>query len=127
MTACMRKVRAQRRRDGDAYYFNWLLNIPAAQQQPFQVNHQSVAALRLSRQLPRHELIAELRRAFSAIVTGNVKENGIRMIEAHGPFELASEGDLIKALDDLLGQFVRQGRMKLLGEYRPCYRVVSID
>ena len=127
MWACMRKVRQQRRRDGDAYYFNWLLNIPREQQRPFVVNHANVAALRLSRDLPRHELIAELRRAFSAIVTGNVKENGIRMIEQHGPFELSSQGDLVAALDNLLAQFVRQGRMKLIGNYQPCYRVIPLD
>lgn len=126
MTASMRRIRRQRRRDGDAYYFNWLLNIPVAQQRPFHVTHDSVAALRLSRDLPRHELIAELRRAFSAIVTGNVKENGIRMIEKHGPFQLASDRVLVTALDNLLTQFVAQGRMKLLGEYRPCYRVVPV-
>ncbi len=122
--ACMRRIRAQRRRDGDAYYFNWLLAIPAEHQRPFQVTHETVAALRLSRELTRHLLIAELRRAFSAIVTGNVKEHGILMIEKHGPFTLASDGELVIALESLLTQFVRQGRMRLIGEYKPCYRVV---
>jgi predicted Rossmann-fold nucleotide-binding protein len=121
---CMRRIRTQRRRDGDAYYFNWLLSIPSEHQKPFQVSHESVAALRLSRDLPRHTLIAELRRAFSAIVTGNVKENGIRMIEERGPFVLASDQELVVALDQLLTQFVRQGRMRLIGEYKPCFRVV---
>ncbi|MBM4206306.1 MAG: DUF3412 domain-containing protein, partial [Gammaproteobacteria bacterium] len=122
--ARMRRIRTQRRRDGDAYYFSWLLSIPPEHQKPFQVTHESVAALRLSRDLPRHQLITELRRAFSAIVTGNVKENGIRMIEERGPFVLASEPELVTALDRLLTQFVHQGRMRLNGEYKPCYRVV---
>ncbi|MEZ5557232.1 MAG: nucleotide 5'-monophosphate nucleosidase PpnN [Pseudomonadales bacterium] len=119
----VRAVRRQRRRDGDAYYFNWLLKVPLDHQQPFAVSHDSVAGLRLSRDLPAHELAVALRRAFSAIVTGNVKDNGIRMIREHGPFELHSDASLLQALEHLLEQFVRQGRMKLEGAYRPCYRV----
>ncbi len=121
----VRQVRSQRRQDGDAFYFNWLLKIPRDHQLPFHVSHESVAGLRLSREQPVHTLIADLRRAFSAIVTGNVKDEGIRMIEEHGPFELHADADLMAALDRLLEQFVQQGRMKLEGEYRPCYRVVS--
>ena len=39
---------------------------------------------------PAHELAADLRRAFSGIVTGNVKENGVRAIEKLGPYELTA-------------------------------------
>jgi pyrimidine/purine-5'-nucleotide nucleosidase len=120
----IRRVRRQRRRDGDAYYFNWLLKVPLEHQQPFEVDHDSVAALRLSRDLPPHDLAVALRRAFSAIVTGNVKEHGIRMIQRHGPFDLHSDAALTDALDHLLRQFVAQRRMKLeSARYRPCYRV----
>ncbi len=124
--AAVRQVRRQRRRDGDAYYFNWLLNVPQAQQQPFVVTHESVAALQLSRDLPTHELAANLRCAFSAIVTGNVKADGIRLIRDKGPFELRADASLTDALDGLLTKFVKQGRMKLAAaEYRPCYRVLG--
>ncbi len=127
MGSRIRRVRRQRRRDGDAYYFNWLMQIPVAHQLPFVVDHDSVAGLKLSRDLPPHELAVALRRAFSAIVTGNVKDYGIRMIERHGPFELHSDASLTKALDQLLRQFVSQGRMKLEStDYDPCYRVVRI-
>jgi len=127
MGDAIRRVRRQRRRDGDAYYFNWLLKIPHDHQQPFVVSHASVAALRVSRDLPVHELAVALRRAFSAIVTGNVKDHGIRMIRAQGPFELHSDARLVDALDRLLRQFVVQGRMKLASaSYKPCYRVVRI-
>jgi pyrimidine/purine-5'-nucleotide nucleosidase len=120
----IRRVRRQRRRDGDAYYFNWLLKVPLEHQRPFEVDHDSVAALRLSRDLPPHDLAVALRRAFSAIVTGNVKDHGIRMIQRHGPFELHSDAVLTDALDHLLRQFVAQRRMKLeSASYRPCYRV----
>ena len=123
----IRAVRRQRRRDGDAYYFNWLMEIPLQHQTPFVVDHASVAELRLSRDLPVHELAVELRRAFSAIVTGNVKDHGIRMIKQHGPFDLHSDQSLVDALDELLRQFVVQGRMKLEGaSYDPCYRVVRV-
>ncbi|MGR9105955.1 MAG: nucleotide 5'-monophosphate nucleosidase PpnN [Gammaproteobacteria bacterium] len=119
----IRDVQVQRRRDGDAYYFNWLLRIPEAHQHPFQVSHEEVASLNLSRRQPRHELAVALRRAFSAIVTGNVKEHGIRMIQKYGPLRLAGDPDLAEALDRLLTTFTAQGRMKLRGEYRPCYTI----
>jgi predicted Rossmann-fold nucleotide-binding protein len=121
----VRRVRRHRRQVGDAYYFNWLLNVPLAHQQPFQVTHENVAALRLSADLPAHELVVNLRRAFSAIVTGNVKDEGIRMIESHGPFELHSDRHLIGALEQLLRSFSENGRMKLIGPYEPCYRVAA--
>lgn len=123
----MRKVRKQRRRDGDAYYFNWLLEVPGAHQYPFEVSHENVAGLTLSRDLPTHELAVNLRCAFSAIVTGNVKAHGTEMIQDKGPFELHADASITDALDGLLKQFVQQGRMKLSTvDYQPCYRVVSV-
>ena len=123
MGRAIREVRRQRRRDGDAYYYNWLLGVPVAHQAPFEVNHATVSALTLSRDLPAHELAVNLRRAFSAIVTGNVKDQGIRMIRKNGPFELHADTSLITALDALLKRFVAQGRMKLAGRYEPCFVV----
>jgi pyrimidine/purine-5'-nucleotide nucleosidase len=72
-----------------------------------------------------HLLAADLRRAFSGIVAGNVKEEGMRNIEAHGPFEIHGDMDIMKALDALLRAFVEQRRMKMSGEYKPCYRVLA--
>jgi predicted Rossmann-fold nucleotide-binding protein len=115
-------IRAQRRNTGDAFYFNWLLHVGLAYQTPFEVNHSSVAALQISRDLPAHELAANLRRAFSALVTGNIKAHGTRMIEEYGPFHLSGDAVIMNALDSTLGAFVAEGRMKLAGEsYRPCY------
>ncbi len=125
LSDAIRLVRKQRRRDGDAYYFNWLLKIPFAHQVPFDVTHESVADLDLDPGLPRHEIAVNLRRAFSAIVTGNVKDYGIRMIERDGPFELRCGREVKRALDKLLDRMVKKGRMKLATEaYKPCYRVV---
>ena len=47
-------------------------------------------ALELHRDQPAHSLAVNLRRAFSGIVAGNVREAGIARVEKHGPFELAA-------------------------------------
>jgi pyrimidine/purine-5'-nucleotide nucleosidase len=118
------QVREYRRAHSDSYNFNWLLQIPHELQLPFQTTHESMRDLRLHRSQPAHELAADLRRAFSGIVTGNVKENGIAAIERYGPFELRGDASIVQPLDELLTAFVRQGRMKLPGsEYHPCYRL----
>ena len=117
-------VRDYRRTKSDAYNYNWLLHIPFELQQPFEPTHERMAALQLRRDTPPHMLAADLRRAFSGIVAGNVKEHGIKLIEEHGPFELHGDPELTGPLDALLQAFVRQRRMKIAGEYRPCYRVV---
>lgn len=123
----IRKVQSARRRTGDAFYFNWLMEIPYEFQAPFEVTHESVRSLVLHRDLPLHELASNLRRAFSAIVTGNVKEQGIRLIRQNGPFEIRGDKTLTDLLDGLLSGFVAQGRMRLASTtYEPCYRVVSL-
>ncbi|MDR2214474.1 MAG: nucleotide 5'-monophosphate nucleosidase PpnN [Nevskiaceae bacterium] len=118
------RVRAQRRANNDSYNFNWLLRVPEDFQHPFVVNHASMSGLELHRDLPQHVLLANLRRAFSGIVSGNVKEQGITEIDQHGPFELNGDPAVMQLLDELLRGFVADGRMKLPGsEYRPCYRI----
>ena len=121
----METVRRHRRRTGDSYNFNWTLRIPRALQLPFEVSHESVAKLSLSLDQPLHERAANLRRVFSAIVAGNVKENGIRQIAAHGPFQIHGDPRLLQPLDALLASFIAQRRMKISGEYRAVYRVVT--
>jgi hypothetical protein len=122
----MEEVREFRKTNSDSYNFNWLLSVPAEFQHPFEVTHESMRALALHRDQPVHLLAADLRRAFSGIVTGNVKENGIRSIERSGPYELSGDPDIMALLDELLSAFVAQRRMKLPGTvYRPCYRLVA--
>jgi predicted Rossmann-fold nucleotide-binding protein len=119
-------VREFRRQRKDSYNFNWLLSIRPQFQHPFEVTHESMRALALGRDQPAHELAANLRRAFSGIVTGNVKEHGIYAIDRYGPYELAGDPHLMRLLDELLAAFVEQGRMKLPGSvYRPVYRLVA--
>jgi predicted Rossmann-fold nucleotide-binding protein len=121
----VRKVRRARRDSGDAFYYNWLLSVPADFQRPFRPTHETMAALHLKAGRPIHELAADLRRAFSGIVAGNVKEEGIRAVRDHGPWELKADPALLEPLDKLLEGFVAAGRMKLVGEYVPCYRLTS--
>jgi hypothetical protein len=120
------RVRDYRRRESDSYGFNWLLRIPIEFQRPFEVTHQSMRALRLSHDQPVHERAANLRRVFSGIVAGNIKEYGVASIEKNGPFELCGEKSIMEPLDQLLRSFIAQHRMKLAGSvYTPCYRLVA--
>ena len=124
MNKGIHQVREQRIREKDSFFFNWSLTVPLAFQLPFQPSHQAMAELKLHRDQPLHELAADLRRAFSGIVAGNVKEPAMLAIEQHGPFSVSGDVEIMQALDALLASFVEQRRMKISGEYRPCYRVV---
>ncbi|MCU4676083.1 nucleotide 5'-monophosphate nucleosidase PpnN [Catenovulum sp. 2E275] len=120
----MANVRAHRRETGDAYHFNWSLKIEPDFQQPFAPTHNNVAELNLNLAQDKALLAANLRRTFSAIVAGNVKEEGIREIKQHGPFTINGEPQLMTMIDNLLKAFVEQGRMKLPGTtYKPCYQI----
>jgi predicted Rossmann-fold nucleotide-binding protein len=119
------KVLAHRKKVGEAFNFNWNLKIPEGFQHPFNVTHESVAALDLHLDRPVYERAVALRRLFSALVAGNVKENGIRQIEEKGPFLVHGDRALVEPLDDLLAQFIAQNRMKLSGDYKPVYRIVA--
>ncbi|MDH3634844.1 MAG: nucleotide 5'-monophosphate nucleosidase PpnN [Gammaproteobacteria bacterium] len=122
MTAGLESVRNFRREHSDAYYFNWLLNIDHQFQKPFHPSHENVAALNLGREQDLHLLAADLRRVFSAIVSGNVKADGIQRIEKNGPFVIRGEKQIMQSLDALLHSFVAQQRMKVPGKtYTPCY------
>ena len=126
MAEGIENVRAYRHERDEAYFYNWNLVIDADFQQPFEVTHEAMAALNLSRDQPPHELAADLRRAFSGVVAGNVREDGIRRVETHGPFELRGDATVARALDEVLTAFVADHRMKLEGRaYTPCFRVVA--
>lgn len=119
-------VRDFRQVNDDAYYFNWMLTIDAAFQEPFIPNHDNMRNLRLDNTLDHHHLAANLRRVFSGIVAGNVKDEGIRAIEKYGLFEIKGDEKIMGLMDELLASFVTQHRMKLPGkEYVPCYKIVK--
>ena len=122
----MEAVKDYRRYNSDAYYYNWILQIDNEFQNPFIPNHENMSKLEINTDMETHHLAANLRRAFSGIVAGNVKEDGIKAIEENGLFEIRGEKKIMKPLDDLLESFVQQNRMKLPGsKYTPCYKVVT--
>ncbi|WP_313738692.1 nucleotide 5'-monophosphate nucleosidase PpnN [Pseudomonas sp.] len=127
MVEGLKAVKQFRRERNDAFHFNWLLKIDEGFQHPFDPTHENMANLSLRRDLPPHQLAANLRRAFSGIVAGNVKDNGIRLIERHGPYQIHGDSAVMDPLGKLLQAFVDQHRMKLPGgaAYVPCYQVVS--
>ena len=122
----IRQVREYRKAHSDAYYFNWLLKIDQEFQRPFKPTHENMRNLSLHKNQETHLLAANLRRAFSGVVAGNVKEEGIRAIEEHGKYEIHGESAIMEPMDALLASFVEQSRMKLPGKaYVPCYTIVK--
>ncbi len=106
----------------DSYCYNWALTIPPELQTPFEVTHESMAALDLHKDQAPWKLAANLRRAFSGIVTGNVKEYGIKQVQEKGPFVLDGDPDIICSMDKLMRDFIKQGRILLSQrKYKPCY------
>jgi len=125
MKQAMPAVKEYRRQTGDAYSFNWSLRIEPELQLPFQPTHANMSALNLNQDQPKEKLAADLRRMFSGIVAGNVKDIGIREIRAHGPFKIHGDADIMHRMDEMLQGFVAQHRMKLPGSaYVPCYEII---
>ena len=115
-----------RRATEDANFFNWQLHIPLDLQQPFEATHENMRTLNLRKGRPANLLASDLRRAFSGIVSGNVKAAGICAIAEKGPFELYGEQAILDPMDELLAAFVEQQRMKLPNkEYNPCYKLIA--
>lgn len=126
MLAGIQQVRQFRKEKGDAYYFNWQLKIDHVFQQPFIPTHENMRNLALHKDQENHQLAANLRRVFSGIVAGNVKDEGIRAIEQYGHFEIRGDEDIMALMDSLLSSFVEQHRMKLPGKkYLPCYKIIK--
>ncbi len=127
MAEGMEQVKHWRMESNDAFYYNWLLTIDPEFQHPFEPTHEAMTGLEIAGDLPVHRLAANLRRAFSGIVAGNVKPTGVAAVREHGPFEIRGDAKIMQALDELLSGFVRDHRMKLPGgaAYEPCYRVVN--
>jgi predicted Rossmann-fold nucleotide-binding protein len=122
----IRQVREFRKSRSDAYYFNWLLKIDEEFQRPFKPTHENMRNLSLHKNQEKHLLAANLRRAFSGVVAGNVKDEGIRAIEKFGHFEIHGDPSIMGPMDALLASFVAQSRMKLPGKtYTPCYKVIQ--
>ncbi len=126
MQAGIKQIHKFRHTQDDASYFNWLLKINQELQKPFIPTHENMRTLKLDKQQEPHLLAANLRCAFSGIVAGNVKEEGISAIEKHGNFEIQGAQYIMESIDALLKSFVDQNRMKLPGhKYTPCYNIIK--
>ena len=122
----MEDIKSYRRANGDAYQYQWSLKIEPEFQLPFLPSHEVMANLNLKFQTNKAELAANLRKAFSGIVAGNVKAETISLIKHEGPFEIKGDPRLMEMMDKLLSAFVEQQRMKLPGStYIPCYKIVK--
>ena len=85
-----------------------------------------MAGLNLCQGQAPYKLAANLRRAFSGIVAGNVKEYGIQMVAQKGPFKLHGDQAIINFMGKLMTDFIEQGRILLSQrEYVPCYELDS--
>ena len=126
MAKGIEQVRQFRKQHKDAYHFNWLLKIDEEFQRPFNPTHENMRNLVLHSDQEKHLLAANLRRAFSGVVAGNVKEEGVRAIEKYGHFEINGDAEIMAHMDSLLASFVEQNRMKLDGKkYKPCYKIMK--
>ena len=111
----MEEVKTFRRAKGDAYQYQWSLKIEPEFQLPFEPTHEVMSNLNLHFQTNKAVLAANLRKAFSGIVAGNVKGETIKRIKREGVFELRGDPVLMDMMDTLLAAFVKQQRMKLPG------------
>ena len=125
MSKNMQVVEKNRKDLEDAFFFNWSLKIEQDFQEAFIPTHENMSKLNLKLDQPIQTLAANLRKAFSGIVSGNIKPLGIQAIAEKGPFELSGDAKVMAAMDSLLAEFVDQQRMKLKGSYTPCYTLVS--
>jgi len=108
----------------DSFHFNWRLKVDESWQVPFEPTHESMSALNLSKEQPVHKLALNLRKAFSGIVAGNVKPDGVAAVEKNGPFVLNGSPEISQSLDKLLKSFIAEKRMTLpTREYVPCFRI----
>lgn len=119
----MQRVKKQRCETDDAFFFNWSLHVDPVFQMPFEPTHENMASLNLSKNQPKHELAGNLRSAFSGIVAGNVKQSGVERIAKYGPYQLQGDADIMQRLGGLLNSMVEHGRMRISGEYKPCYEI----
>jgi len=125
MQAGLTRVQKSRRKQEDAYHYNWLLTIDPDFQTTFEPTHDNMSALNLHINQPKDQLAANLRRAFSGIVAGNVKTQYVQLIDEKGLYKLHGDVELMKKLDTLLNSFIQQNRMKIAGDYSPCYSITA--
>ena len=122
--AGVERASGERSANNDATYFNWHLHIDEKLQRPFEPTNERMRGLNLNLGQPPHELAAALRCVFSAIVTGNIKETGVKLVEENGPFPIAGPIESIEPLKALLCEFVAERRMTIREDYAPPYTLL---
>ncbi|QSX32527.1 LOG family protein [Shewanella avicenniae] len=124
MRLAMEQVKQHRKQTGDSYQYQWSLTIEPDFQLPFEPTHAAMESLDLHFNQDKAKLAANLRKAFSGIVAGNVKADTMQRVEDLGPFKLRGDAAIMTLMDKLLTAFVQQQRMKLPGShYTPCYEI----
>ncbi|UNB81860.1 DUF3412 domain-containing protein [Klebsiella pneumoniae] len=121
-------VKESRRETDSAYSFNWSIRISPDLQMPFDPTHENMANLKLSPDQPVEVLAADLRRAFSGIVAGNVKEVGIQAIEQYGPYKLHGDPEMDAPYGRSTAVFGRPAPHEASGRhclYLPCYEIIA--
>ncbi|NRP46348.1 MULTISPECIES: nucleotide 5'-monophosphate nucleosidase PpnN [unclassified Marinobacterium] len=124
MDQMLDEVYEHRTETHQAYHFNWELKIPESLQNEFVPSHENMASLKLYKDMSPSELAAEMRKAMSGIVAGNVKVPWTGIIKEKGPYKLQGDPEIMAELDKVLRIFCDQGRMKIAGNYKPCYELV---
>lgn len=129
MKRAMEQIKVNRSEMSEAFHYNWSVKISTEFTQPFIPTHESMRQLVLHSNLPKERLAANLRRAFSGIVAGNIKPKTQILIEQLGKFQLAGEAILMEKMDALLQTFIQQHRMKLPSDkpYEPCYELLKTE
>jgi hypothetical protein len=46
-------------------------------------------------------------------------------VKKHGVFQINGDHEIMHAMDELLTRMAAQGRMKINGDYIPCYEIVK--
>ncbi|MDD5025884.1 MAG: DUF3412 domain-containing protein [Candidatus Peribacteraceae bacterium] len=125
MMAAIERAKNCRAAHDDQELWYRSLYLPEEVQQPFHPTHENVSKLEIHRNQSPYVLCAQLRRLFSAIVYGNVTDDGVKSIQKNGPYELRGDAEIMREVSILLERFVAEKRMKLEGEYDPCYKVIT--
>lgn len=112
----------------DVFFFNWVFNILFVFQVLFWLIYEVMCLLVIYCECLCYELVVDLCWVFFGIVVGNVKEEGVCVIEQYGLFDIDGEVDIMCLFDELLQVFVVQYCMKLFGGmvYVFCYWVCLV-
>jgi len=122
ITKGIKEVTTFRTEKQDAYHYNWTLKMDYVFQTPFIPNHTNMTNLNLTKKQKAYKLAAELRKTFSGIVAGNVKNP--ELITTHGPYQITGPKEIINPMQKLLDTYILQGRMKNTAEgYEACYQL----